>query len=607
MLINNKKQYDAEIRQEPIIDISGEKIDIIENHITIKKQLNEASKCDNQKSLITYNSTRVSRDRKNYKSEEYCINTILKCALKNIHDEPIDTVFDCMPKKFHSAPFWYKCVDNIIKNTNSIYAYRYIKELHKNYEHKRYLVTQKYKTEMLDIALEYSISQLPKIYNCNKEYNYIDNDTTSSAIVPIELNEYEEKITQDLVYYISDIHIEHQIPEDVKTFPDLELWLENKIDNMCFSISNTYRSTLIIAGDTAHNIEFLQMFISILRAKWNGKIISILGNHELWNCSIMQNDTVKQKSYGLSKTINMIKKVYNQSRLYLLTNDIYCQYHGCQQIVINENTIVDMNKDELSKFLHECSFIIFGGTGYAGNNNNFNAQNGIYRNTIKDISHEKKLTEQFFKVYKKVVSAASDLPVICLTHMPIKDWCNEEPVPAWTYINGHTHRNLIHKYKNGAIVCANGQVGYKPSEWIPTQLSIIAQYDPFEQYNDGTYKISSEQYGLFNIGRGIDCIGCNWPGDIIMLKRSGYYMFLLKGKKSLCILNGGRRKKLINNSVDHYYEHMPCYAQYMNNALKKYINYQNSISKEIRMFGGSGRIHGCIVDIDYYNHVFVDP
>ena len=39
----------------------------------------------------------------------------------------------------------------------------------------------------------------------------------------------------------------------------------------------------------------------------------------------------------------------------------------------------------------------------------------------------------------------------------------------------------------------------------------------------------------------------------------------------------------------------------------EYKAYQESIADEIRKIGGSGWIHGCIIDIDYYNHVYVNP
>ena len=31
------------------------------------------------------------------------------------------------------------------------------------------------------------------------------------------------------------------------------------------------------------------------------------------------------------------------------------------------------------------------------------------------------------------------------------------------------------------------------------------------------------------------------------------------------------------------------------------------MSKQIRSLGGSGLIHGCIIDIDFYNHVYLNP
>ena len=41
--------------------------------------------------------------------------------------------------------------------------------------------------------------------------------------------------------------------------------------------------------------------------------------------------------------------------------------------------------------------------------------------------------------------------------------------------------------------------------------------------------------------------------------------------------------------------------------LDKYTAYQESIANEIKKIGGSGRIHGCIIDIDFYDHIYVNP
>lgn len=41
--------------------------------------------------------------------------------------------------------------------------------------------------------------------------------------------------------------------------------------------------------------------------------------------------------------------------------------------------------------------------------------------------------------------------------------------------------------------------------------------------------------------------------------------------------------------------------------MTKYTSAQKEIAKLIKYIGGQGRIHGCIIDIDFYNHVFLNP
>ena len=41
--------------------------------------------------------------------------------------------------------------------------------------------------------------------------------------------------------------------------------------------------------------------------------------------------------------------------------------------------------------------------------------------------------------------------------------------------------------------------------------------------------------------------------------------------------------------------------------ISKYDEFQKQISTEIQRIGGSGNIHGCIIDIDYYNHLYLNP
>lgn len=38
-----------------------------------------------------------------------------------------------------------------------------------------------------------------------------------------------------------------------------------------------------------------------------------------------------------------------------------------------------------------------------------------------------------------------------------------------------------------------------------------------------------------------------------------------------------------------------------------YMSAIGTIAEEVRAFGGEGKAHGCIVDIDFINHVYLDP
>ena len=41
--------------------------------------------------------------------------------------------------------------------------------------------------------------------------------------------------------------------------------------------------------------------------------------------------------------------------------------------------------------------------------------------------------------------------------------------------------------------------------------------------------------------------------------------------------------------------------------MNSYMDRLLDVSKMIRAIGGDGSIHGCIVDIDYYNHIYINP
>ena len=97
-------------------------------------------------------------------------------------------------------------------------------------------------------------------------------------------------------------------------------------------------------------------------------------------------------------------------------------------------------------------------------------------------------------------------------------------------------------------------------------------------------------------------------GKLIMLKKNGIYCFFyqnIEGK--LYLLNGGSVRILKNQDINYYYNTMDILTFAISKAMKNYNDALKEISKGIKSIGGDGRIHGCIVDIDFFNHIYLNP
>ena len=93
-----------------------------------------------------------------------------------------------------------------------------------------------------------------------------------------------------------------------------------------------------------------------------------------------------------------------------------------------------------------------------------------------------------------------------------------------------------------------------------------------------------------------------------MIKYNGYYGFFIISQKGTYICQGGRLK-YISACVN-----IQKFSITFNEMTSKYIDIlspyrsvQEQISKHIKSFGGKGTIHGCIIDIDFYNHIMLNP
>lgn len=410
----------------------------------------------------------------------------------------------------------------------------------------------------------------------------------------------------DVIYYITDIHLEHQLvkrPFDILklSLPEIQRRINGKIAELLASVPSTH-STLLIGGDVADSVELEALFYKQLGSfdGWQGKIISVLGNHELWD-----GDPIGLKP---ARPIDEIVADYRQAmpRVTLLENELLIVYKGLRSEILDEKTILNASVEELAEACANSTFIVLGGIGFSGLNPVFNAEMGLYRaavSTEEDIARSKR----FRAVYEKVLASAENLRVIVLTHTQMADWSDARYNPKWIYVSGHTHQNTFLLQRDGTAVFSDNQVGYRSKPWRLNSFTIdVHRYDPFKDFPDGIHLITREQYVEFNRCQGIMMQSMKYPGDLYALKHAGVYMFVLESASGLCLLEGGRRHKL-DYDIDYYFDNLPEYVRKVRCAFAPYRKALSMISDEVSAIGGTGTVHGCIVDIDWFNHVYLNP
>lgn len=438
------------------------------------------------------------------------------------------------------------------------------------------------------------------------------------------------------VFYVSDIHLWHRIRHRFKkraTREEVHTYIEVIVDKMVASIGTVpYNSFLLIAGDTSAIFEFSEVFYAKLVRLWRPeRIVVISGNHELWDPAV-----------DMEENIRFYREFFKKLRINYLQNDLLCIDDDALQefylddreralpYILNEDMILTMSPEEIQGKLCRCPLLILGGIGFSGLNGEYNAINLNYGYSFDSLSGEDARkkdiaeSERFEAIYKKLIRCVSGKRLIVMTHMRKSDWTDAPYVPCWTYVNGHNHRNFF-EVNDQHKVYADNQIGYYTENVGLKYFYTDSEYDIFANYADGIHQITADQYLDFNRGKRIDCRFKRSDITIHMLKKNGSYMFLYYGKYSpnakqekLYLLNGGSLRKFDQNSeaaIRYYYENIDQYVNNVHNLIDRYTSVQERISQFIKNLGGSGKIHGCIVDVDMpedifgysYTHVFVNP
>ena len=442
------------------------------------------------------------------------------------------------------------------------------------------------------------------------------NENETALVLQTSRNLVEEAERKDLsafnvawdykcqrVHYISDLHLMHRIQNAGCRSKEDVIYVIQKIVNM---IAKEARSLLLIDGDTASDFGIFQLFVKMLSKTLNQnvQVVFTLGNHELWSFP----------NFQIEQIVSKYRAVLEKYGMYLIHNDLLYEeasgFLADPKIVIHlirYHDLCQMNETQISDRLRNARCVIFGGLGYSGYNKEFNADNGIYRMTLNRAT-EIKESKIFEDLYNRLRPILDNKNTIILTHTPKKDWCREaDPDKNYVYVSGHTHRNFFHDDGEYRIYSDN-QVGYHSDTPHLKAFLIDNDYDCFSDYEDGIFKITREQYNDFYRGKNITMSFQREVNVLYMLKKNGYYCFIHKSRNGcLTILNGGAMKKLENQDVQYYYDNMDVMVSMIKTPLDKFTSFQKQVADLIKRIGGVGTIHGSIIDINFYNHIYVNP
>lgn len=415
------------------------------------------------------------------------------------------------------------------------------------------------------------------------------------------------------VAYVSDIHLEflirnNKIVED-KKIKDFIRKQRKKLNEEFLHTSNLdCDNYLLVAGDISSNFDYNKYFLD--KVGWNlGNKkhcfwIYVLGNHELFEDNY-EETVEKYRQYAKNKDL-----------VIFLHNELYIPEYG----IMNEREILEKSDGEIRHIANKNKVMVLGGIGFSGLNENKNSLNLNYGKTFNELReedrriYEKSESKRFEKIYTKLINAIPDYPVIVLTHMPKEDWSNAPYNSQWVYVSGHTHKNLfVNNCKKR--VYADNQIGYKKKTIELKRFSLEKIIvNPFEKYNDGIYEITYSEYDAFADYKSISKIKYFEGNKYFVLKKKGYYMLFLEGvwqvnqkTKGFYLLAGAVPNLASKEDLNYYYDNMDRYADSVKRFMKPYFDKQQEISDAVKKIGGNGTCHGCIIDIDYFNHIYLDP
>lgn len=438
----------------------------------------------------------------------------------------------------------------------------------------------------------------------NAEYAQMVRASSQQELVVVEQRMPEYAIDDLIICYISDLHLDYKLLDRYKdgiNQDELKTYLRETVLRLKESIPRySYYQDILIIGDVAYNPFVYKMFFKFYCEEIYNRTYVILGNHELWD------EILHRKGRNVADAVEQYRQYFAQlsNNIVLLENQLIFP----KGEILDEDQLLQMSDEELRKRFIKAGYAIFGGVGYAGKNQEANSLHRMYGHAPITREQEIELSKRVNELHARIARVAQDKQVIIATHMPIQDWLETETCPKWIYISGHTHRNFYIENEETKFY-ADNQIGYGNAIKGFKYIALSKKYNIFVDYPDGIYEISRNDYKSMYFGLGIRIEFNREYEKIFMLKRDGTYCFVLKrkGKEELQVLNGGMAKKSGNHSLQYYYDKLSDYAKAIRCFMSQYDEKLQEISKAVKRIGGNGTIHGCIVDIDFFNHLYVNP
>lgn len=418
--------------------------------------------------------------------------------------------------------------------------------------------------------------------------------------------EYEEE--DNVFFYISDLHLNHKLLKKFKESAnhyEIKRYFTEIVKSLRNTMPHSWNKKVFIVGDVSFNYEFFKLFFEIYKETITAKTFFIIGNHDLWDRGLCR------KCKTFADMVNEFRKFFEPLNITVIESELRIPQVRKDSNIKNTysaSEILELDDSTIREAFRYNSYGILGGMGFAGLNNEFNCNQGIYRNAPITREFEIEQSKLLSDAHERLKQVIPDKKLIVVTHMPFKDWCSGDPVPNWIYVSGHTHKNFYVE-SDELTMYADNQIGYENGSFGFKFFALKPFFNIFDDYKDGIYEITREDYGIFNYGLGNRSAFNRQFVNLYLLKKEKTFLFLMRNKENgpLYILNGGSIKSALGRELDYFYDRMTNYAKSVKLFLNKYSEFQKRISREVRKIGGSGTIHGCIVDIDFYNHLYLNP